>query len=239
MGGKEAGEAGVTADFDARRKAARARLDAIDPHMRSDGVAADPFRRDWFNAVYDTAGDDAAAVPWASLAPHSGLVEWLAHYGPLKGRAIDIGCGLGDNAEALAEAGAEVSAFDVSAAAIGWAKRRFPRSMVDYRAADLFGLPAEWLGAFDLVHECQTLQALPEALAAGAARALASLVAPGGRLLVIARARGEDEPCAGPPWPLARSQMAALAVNGLQLVSLDEVRASGAPRYWRGVYRRD
>jgi hypothetical protein len=37
----------------------------------------------------------------------------------------------------------------------------FPQSAVDYRVADLFDAPSEWRGAFDLVHELYTLQALP------------------------------------------------------------------------------
>ena len=51
MGGEEAGEEGVS-DFATRRAAARARLDAIDPHVRPGGREADPLRRDWFEAVY-------------------------------------------------------------------------------------------------------------------------------------------------------------------------------------------
>ena len=62
----------MTDDFAARRARAREALDAIDPHKREGGVAADPHRRDWFEAVYDLAGDDPAGVPWAGLAPHPG-----------------------------------------------------------------------------------------------------------------------------------------------------------------------
>ncbi len=225
----------MTASFDERRKAAREKLDAIDPAKTADG---DPFRRDWFNAVYDLAEGDAAAVPWASLAPHVWLADWLAAHGPLAGRAVDVGCGLGDNAEALAAAGARTSAFDLSPRAIDWARRRFPQSPVEYRAADLFALPQEWRGAFDLVHECQTLQALPESLLPQAAAALASLLAPGGRLLVIARAREPDQTIAGPPWPLTRAQMEAVAVGGLKLLSLEDLAAPGETRYWRAAYRR-
>ena len=85
--------------FDARRLAARARLDALD-----DAGAADPYRRAWFTAVYDTAGDDAAQIPWADLAPHPRLAAWLeASAVPAPGaRALDVGCGLGDKAAAIA-----------------------------------------------------------------------------------------------------------------------------------------
>ncbi len=230
------------ADFADRRARARARLDAIDPHKRAGGAEADPYRREWFEAVYELAGDDPAGVPWAGLAPHPALAQWLAGRSLSGLRALDVGCGLGDNAEALSAAGAKTTAFDLAPRAIEWARRRFPQSRVDYRVADLFGAPADWRGAFDLVHELYTLQALPEAILPEAARALASFVAPGGALLVISRAREEGERIEGPPWPLTRMQIDALAVDGLglDLASLEQIPPSGtsAP-HWRAEFRRE
>src|SRR5689334_19851572 len=91
-----------TPDFDARRYSARARLSAID-----DGGRDDPYRRAWFQAVYESAGSDAAQIPWADLAPHPLLSEWLDGTAPpaAGAHAIDVGCGLGDNAAALAAKG--------------------------------------------------------------------------------------------------------------------------------------
>ncbi len=83
---------------------------------------------------------------------------------------LDVGCGLGDNAECFAAEGAKVTAFDFVADAISWAKRRFPQSKVDYRVEDLFALPKDWRDQFDLVHECYTLQAISIALIAEGAR---------------------------------------------------------------------
>ncbi len=227
-------------DFAERRAKARARLDAIDPHKRPGGIEADLCRRAWFEAVYELAGDDPAGVPWAGLAPHPVLGQWLAGRTLAGLRALDVGCGLGDNAEALAEAGAKVTAFDLAPRAIDWAKRRFPETEVDYRAADLFDAPPAWRGAFDLVHELYTLQALPDALLPRAAHALASFVAPGGALLVISRARDEDQKIEGPPWPLARAQVESLAVGGLRLESLEDLAAQGAiGRHWRALFRRE
>ena len=227
-------------DFAARRASARARLDALDPHKAPGGAAADPLRRDWFEAVYALAERDPAAVPWANLAPHPLLMEWLRAHGPLAGlRALDVGCGLGDNALALAKAGARVTAFDLVAGATDWARERFGGGDVEFRAADLFALPAEWRGAFNLVHECYTLQALPESLLPHAALALASLVAPRGRLLVIARARDDGQEVAGPPWPLTRRQVEALAVDGLTLTSLEDLTNEQGARHWRAVFSRE
>jgi len=59
-------------DFEQRRLAARARLDAID-----DAGKSDPYRRAWFEAVYESAGSDAAQIPWADLGPHPLLAAWL------------------------------------------------------------------------------------------------------------------------------------------------------------------
>ena len=86
-----------SAEFAARRLAARARLNAMD-----DAGAGDPYRRAWFEAVYETAGDDPAQIPWADLAAHPLLAGWLAKVdAPAPGaRALDVGCGLGDKAAA-------------------------------------------------------------------------------------------------------------------------------------------
>jgi 2-polyprenyl-3-methyl-5-hydroxy-6-metoxy-1,4-benzoquinol methylase len=230
----------VNADFELRRAVARARLDAIDPHKTPGGKEADPLRRAWFEAVYAQADGDPAAVPWAQLSPHPLLAEWLSRQDTLAGsRALDVGCGLGDNAEALAAAGAQVVAFDLVEGAICWATRRFPESSIAYRVANIFDPPNEWRSAFDLVHECYTLQALPEMMLQDAARSLASFIAPNGRLLVIARARNDGQDAEGPPWPLSRSCIDLLAVDGLRLETLEDIPADAVrARHWCAVYRR-
>ncbi|MBO6757071.1 MAG: class I SAM-dependent methyltransferase [Roseibium sp.] len=199
----------------ARRDAARQRIDQLTGALG--GAAKD--RLAWFHTVYREAAGDPAAIPWADLAPKQVLMEWLAD-NPGKGRrAIDIACGLGDNAEALSAAGYRTTAFDLAEEAIDWAKTRFPESRVDYRAADLFDLPADWTAAFDLVHECYTVQALDGDMRNRAADAIAALVAPGGKLVFINRSREEGSEAKGPPWPVVPSEWRRFADLGLEPVS--------------------
>lgn len=221
-------------DFDARRLAARKRLDAMD-----DAGASDPYRRAWFEAVYATAGDDPAQIPWADLAPHPLLAAWLAQApAPSPGaRALDIGCGLGDNAAAIAAKGFRTEAFDLSDLAVRWAQTRF--ADITFVAANLFAPPAEWSGAFDLVHECYTLQALPDAPRHEATGRIASFVAPGGTLLLIARARDGEGPASGPPWPLSRGEVMGFVQQGLTVQAIETLPdpTDGKP-HWRAVLRR-
>jgi SAM-dependent methyltransferase len=219
-------------EFAARRLAARARLDGID-----DAGASDPYRREWFNAVYQTAGDDPAQIPWADLSVHPLLGEWLANApSPAQGAcALDVGCGLGDNANALAQKGWQATGFDLSPLAARWASSRFPN--VNFLGADLFKPPADWSRAFDLVHECYTLQALPDVARAEAMTNIASFVKPGGALLVIARARSGSGTASGPPWPLTRDELSRFESYGLTATTIEDVPdpTDGKP-HWRARF---
>jgi Methyltransferase domain len=99
--------------------------------------------------------------------------------------------------------------------AIARARERFPDSAVDYRVADLFGLPAEWEGAFDLVVEIRTVQSMPIEERGGASTAIAATVAPGGRLWIFALGRATQVPGGSRPWPLVPDELAELERAGL------------------------
>jgi len=186
---------------------------------------------EWFEPLYAAASGDPAQVPWADLEPNPGLLAWGRREGTARGgaRALVVGCGLGDDAEELARWGMKVVAFDVSATAVAWARRRFPRSDVRYEVADLFGPPPAWARAFDFVFEAYTLQSVPQSTRPVAIDRVAAFVAPGGTLLVIARARDEHEQIEGPPWPLAASELDRLERAGLQVVRFEDFMDDEAP----------
>lgn len=170
---------------------------------------------EWFDVMYRAARDTPELIPWAEQRPNPNLIAWRAnHPGGRKGRALVIGCGLGDDAEELARWGYKVTAFDVSPTAIHWCVSRFPGSAVAYRNADLFNSPAEWTGAFDFVLESYTLQALPLEHRARLIAIVASFVATEGELLLICRARGEQEPAGDSPWPLTKSDLLSFESHG-------------------------
>jgi SAM-dependent methyltransferase len=195
----------------------------------------------FFEEIYTLARGDADAVPWASLAAHPALVQWLdqERTGLPGQRAVVVGCGLGDDAEVLATRGYVVTAFDLSPTAIDWCRQRFPNSAVDYEVADLFGLPGEWAGAFDLVVEIRTLQSLPPSSRVAAEAALAAMLRLGGLLFVHCLARRNDGRINTRPWPVSRAQLAAFADVGLVEIELreDHLGRSGELCY-RAVYQR-
>jgi SAM-dependent methyltransferase len=202
-----------------RRRAVNARIDAS--LARGDATG-------WFEELYRTARDEDD-VPWNDGGPNGQLVTWLdAARPPAEGRsALVVGAGLGDDAEALAAYGFATTAFDISPTAVEWARRRFPGSAVTYRQADALAPPPEWRGAFDLVFEAFTLQALPAELRGDVARSIAGFLAPGGTLLLVATARSLREVRDGPPWPLAAEEVRELFA-GLEVVHLEEFGAGEA-----------
>lgn len=177
----------------------------------------------WFEILYSQANDNPDQVPWAKLTPHPYLQNWLER-NQIQGNACSalvIGCGLGDDAEALAGLGFKVTGFDISPTAIAWCQKRFPDSSVTYLVADLFALDPGWHHRFDLVVESRTIQALPLSIRSQAIQAIASLVAKGGTLLVITRFRDTDAEPDGPPWPLSESELSQFQDWGLEEVGRD------------------
>jgi SAM-dependent methyltransferase len=170
------------------------------------------------------------------------LVAWLRTFNsaPLRKRCLVVGCRFGDDAEALASAGFEVTAFDVDAAAIEAARRRFPRSGVDYEIADIVQPPPAWTAAFDLVFESVTLPALPPDTRPAAMRAIATVLAPGGRVFLLCRAREDDEAPGERPWPLTRAELAVFEDAGLRATSVEIVVDGGTPpvRRFRAFFDR-
>jgi SAM-dependent methyltransferase len=193
----------------------------------------------WFEALYAAAAAGEREVPWNRDAPRPLLAEWATLHG-LRGdgaRALVVGCGLGWDAEFIAGLGFATVAFDVAETGIRMARDAHPGSPVDYVVADLLALPAEWEGAFDLVVEVFTIQALPPAVHERALAACCACLAPGGRLILVASAGEEGDDADGPPWPLTRRELRRTPI-GVHTHYIEHIVGRDLP-HWRAELYRD
>lgn len=195
-----------------------------------------------FTDIYQAAGSGGATPPWDWQTPHPNLQRWAAER-KISGAgrsAIVPGCGYADDAAFVASLGFRTTGFDFVADAIEGARRRFPDAGLDLQVADLFALPAEWSGAYDLVVESLTVQSIPTELRADATAAIARLAAPGGTVLVIASALEDDPDWQGPPWPLDRADIERFGDYGLSAVSINRWGRPDWPGMtpWIAEYRR-
>jgi len=192
----------------------------------------------WFDELYSAGKRGEVSMPWDRGRPNGLIAEWGDRHDGAGTRALVIGSGLGRDSEYLAARGYAVTAIDVAPTAIATARERYPDSTVHYRIADLLNAPQDLLGAFELVVESYTVQALPLSVRTEATAAVAAMVATGGTLLVIASARADDEPVTGPPWEMTRADIDAFAQHDLDPVLVEDIRRAPDFRHWRAEYRR-
>jgi len=110
---------------------------------------------------------------------------YIADRATLKGaRALDVGCGGGLLSEALARAGAEVTAIDLAPAVLDVARLHLYESglAIDYREVSVETLAEEMPGRFDVITCMEMLEHVPDS--ASVVRACAKLLKPGGQFFM-------------------------------------------------------
>jgi ubiquinone/menaquinone biosynthesis C-methylase UbiE len=196
---------------------------------------------EWFEPLYAEAIAGNVTIPWADMHPNPNLMQWLETHS-IQGQgktALKVGCGLGDDGEALCQRGFQTVGFDISTSAIGCCHKRFPHSLAEYIVADVLYPPAEWTRRFDFVLEAYTLQVLPPSLRQSAMAQIANFVAPGGQLLVISRGREiQDEP-GQMPYPLTVDEVMKFVEIGLSLEYFEDYLDQESPpvRRFRALFR--
>lgn len=122
--------------------------------------------------------------PWVG-GPREELVKLVSDGRLTPGRAIDLGCGEGDNAIFLARHGFSVTGLDFAPAAIAKARRKASSAgvEVDFRVADLTRLTGVG-GPFDLLVDYGTLDDLTSLQRDAYIRHVLPLAGPASRFLL-------------------------------------------------------
>ena len=110
---------------------------------------------------------------------------YVASRAPLAGaKALDVGCGAGLLSEAMARAGAEVTAIDLAPdlVRVGRLHALEAGLKVDYRVQSVEALASAEAGSYDVVTCMEMLEHVPDP--GSILRACAQLLRPGGRLFV-------------------------------------------------------
>ena len=171
----------------------------------------------WFDEHYKKNEDSHENIPWARKDVNPLLQTYLDEKQEHKGKALVIGCGLGDDAYALDKVGYEVVAIDVAQSALDIAQKRFKDSNVIFEKQDIFEMPSKYYEHFDFVFEALTIQSLPIKLREKMINAVVDTVAKNGKLLVVAHLRVAERE--GPPWPLTKEEIDMFQVNGMKELS--------------------
>lgn len=111
-------------------------------------------------------------------------LDWIEGLTPLRGlRVVDVGCGGGILADAMARKGAAVLGIDLASKALKVAQLHALEAQtqgVEYREISAEALAAEQPGSFDMVTCMEMLEHVPDP--ASVVRACSTLVKPGGHV---------------------------------------------------------
>ena len=173
----------------------------------------------WFDELYKENKDEHDNIPWARQDVNPFLQTYLDEKIEHKGKALVIGCGLGDDAYALDMAGYDVVAIDVSQTALDLAQERFKDSNITFQKQDIFDMPEKYDEHFHFVFEAFTIQSLPREFREKMIESVAKSVAKSGNLLVVAFKKNlENE---GPPWPLTQDEIDLFKTNSMNELSFE------------------
>jgi 2-polyprenyl-6-hydroxyphenyl methylase/3-demethylubiquinone-9 3-methyltransferase len=141
-------------------------------------VNVDPAEIEKFSALahrwWDPEGDFR---PLHDINPLR--LEWIAGHAELAGAAVlDVGCGGGILAEAMARRGARVTGIDLSEKALSVARLHLQESRLDIRYEK--SSVEDYAGAFDVITCMELLEHVPQP--ASMVAACARLARPGGRV---------------------------------------------------------
>ena len=154
----------------------------MDEFSRSAGSNYDPAELAKFSALAHRWWDPTSEFrPLHEINPLR--LDWIAQHAALEGsKVLDVGCGGGILAEAMARRDAQVTGIDLSDKALRVAQLHLleSRLAIEYLSVSAEDLAGSRAGSFDVVTCMELLEHVPEPAAMVAA--CASLVRPGGQV---------------------------------------------------------
>lgn len=165
-----------------------------------------------------------ARISWHSEEPTSILPLALESGWISPGnRVLEVGCGLGTNTEWLARHGLDVTAIDLSRAAIWRTRRRLRKKSLTaklYQADFLRGLEEK---PFDVVLDRATLHSFPKGeYRARFAAQLGSMVKLGGTALLVEMQVTPTAPRGLPPFGMDQSDLQSMFAPSFDIKSVGE-----------------
>ena len=187
--------------------------------MRSepDHVHREPMPGPMGPAAFEEAY--AGAPPWDIGRPQPAFLA-LSEGGAVQGRVLDVGCGTGEHPLMAAGLGLEATGVDVAANALRRAERKarergLTARFLRHDARNLDGLGE----AFDTVLDCGLFHIFQEEERAVYVASLYSVLAPGGRYLMLGFS--DRQPEGWGPHRLAREDVTAAFARGWRLDAIE------------------
>jgi methyl halide transferase len=200
----------------------------IDSSTMSNGGEVD--RPEFWDALYSSG-----EAGWDLGTPTPVFIRLLESREFPPGRMLVPGCGTGHDAVAFARAGFRVTGVDFASGALAQARALAAAQgvPVEFIEADFFSLGQEYGGAFDYVLEHVTYCAIDPSRRPEYARAMSSLLKPGGRLIALffpVEVRPQ-----GPPFGVDMDEVERLLQPAFALLRSEIPVASIRPRRDREV----
>ncbi len=136
------------------------------------------------------------------------------------GRVFVPGCGTGHDVALLVQHGLSVTGLDIAPTGLEKARVNYPALPPEtWVLGDLFALPAEFKGAFDIVVEHTCFCAMPPALRAAYREAVRSVLRPGGLIIGVWFINPDLDPGEeGPPFPLPLAELDATFSEDFEVI---------------------
>jgi len=185
-------------------------------------------------------------LPWDSADAEPELLRRLDEIGLSSGGAIDLGCGTGANAVALAARGLAVTACDIAPKAIEMAKQRAEEAGIDgidFHVADILEALPVGPDSIDLAFDRGCFHSVTPEMRPTFVDRVADALKPGGWWLTLAGNR-DDDPKFDRPGPpqLTAAALAAAVEPRFELHDLRRIRFNddGQPTHlaWSAMLRR-